>query len=543
MQQLPMNSGSTEDRSQPSASGVQCYRSLLSLDVSGITCLNDADLEELLCTHPKLVALAVSTGAAANTGIRAAASLCDLRHLDISFLGFSSPDCGQAFSSEATKATALSETLTAVCRAAAQRSAARLEASQGASRDASEDPLATLCNEAPWWRPSDPTAATGASAAGIPHATIEPSATFHLSIDLQLLVAFDRAWLRDSFATIPNRALTIRHRASSTSTPGASTVHSLVAAVSPEPCRILHVLLPEIIMGPVRLSHLELCGIETTESLLRHLLRIEEPPLSSLRLQNFDPDGSAATAALVDSTASNSAVCSSQQPDHSTAVVVPSPDNDCDNSAINEQLQSCTLYDECRQKEQRTAAKKARLHGCPSETSCDMDCSTSPFAAEETQAPIAPIEGVMSSTVASHPLQNMQAYTAARGVHSSRSVMKPGIVAPVVHSSDASTSRGKRRSSDGEPQRQCRLADMIEASDSAEDDAKSGRVANPPPPGQGLQRRSALQSALLAARWRRPSSAILRQIIDAHGEGLRCLHLTDLAGMSPPTTTSLLCLL
>ena len=38
------------------------------------------------------------------------------------------------------------------------------------------------------------------------------------------------------------------------------------------------------------------------------------------------------------------------------------------------------------------------------------------------------------------------------------------------------------------------------------------------------------QAMEVAARWRRPSSAILRQVIDAHGEGLRRLHLTDLAG-------------
>ena len=144
LHRLSMPSASGTSRSQEPAAVAQCCRSLLSLDVSGITCLCDAGLEALLCSHAKLVALAVSTGAAANAGMRAAAGLCDLRHLDISFLGFMNADRGALFTSETNQAAALSETLTAICSAAAQRSAAHLEASQDAP-DASSAALATLC--------------------------------------------------------------------------------------------------------------------------------------------------------------------------------------------------------------------------------------------------------------------------------------------------------------------------------------------------------------------------------------------------------------
>ena len=563
--ELHLHSARGTNSSLTTTAGAQCYRSLLSLDVSGITCLCDAELEALLCNHVKLVALAVSTGAAVNAGMRAAAGLCDLRHLDISFLGFTSPDGGTSFTSEAMKATALSETLTAICSAAAQRSTARLETSHS-SPDPSEAPLATLCQQAPWWRSSDRTPATDPQASGVPHATVDPSATFHLSIDLQLLVAFDRLWLRESFSTIPNRALTIRHHASSVISSDGSCSHtdnpvqSLVAAVSPEPSRILHVLLPEIIVGPARLAHLEFSGIETTESLLRHLLRLEEPPLATLRLQNFDPDRAPATSALA-----------TESPHGGTGTSAYQATERGTGGAINEHLRNCMLHDpqhEAQHEAQRTAVKKAKLAVHTGDACSDMRCRTSACPEDnEVQKHANQPDALVCRAVASHPLQNMQSYTATRGVHS-RCIVKthqecahacgaetaaeteaaaPWSFSEPESEQQAGTSRGKRPSRDREdsicmprPSSHCgnNPATPAVAANTigcTADDEESHRAASSnreacSAGGHSAQRRSALQSALLAARWRRPSAAILRQLIDAHGLRLRCLHLSDLAG-------------
>lgn len=514
MGQLPIHSANSTDGYPLSASGAQCYRSLLSLDVSGIS-FSDGDLASILSSHPKLVALAVSTGAAANTGMRAATDLCDLRHLDISFLGFARG--GEQFASDATKATALSETLTALCNAATKRITAGLEA-RSPSVDPSQEVLAALCDNAPWWRaPSNP-AASSARKSGIPHATVEPFATFHLAIDLQLLIAFSRSWLRRSFATIPDRGLTVRHHTPFTTHPGAPSSHkedseqSLIAAVSPEPSRILHVLLPEIIVGPARLSHFELCGIETTESLLRHLLRIETPPMAAIRLHNYDPDRPTASSVSPD-------------PKHCECSCSGDDDNtQSDGTLIAEQLQNSSLCDSLDS--HNTPDKKAKLEASVSR---NMECASSPFDTDDAEEHKSAAEQCsVHRAVPSHPLQGSMSAVISGTMP--RCSCNGSAATPLPPA--ASTSGGKRRSMDGDWVRH-RDAEQVPSGRRGGRRYAGSRSTEQGDSAQTMPRRSTLQSVLLAARWRRPSSAILRQIVDVHGEGLRCLHLSDLAGVTP----------
>lgn len=287
-----------EDEPFAGRSGHRPESALLSLDLSGIEGLPDDQTAMALSGCRRLVALRLSASSSCPATMAQVAMLPHLAHLELST---ATPHWQPPINSS------LSAALGELCSKVATRTAALAD-----SPPPPNAILESLPDHAPWWRPSAQTShtspQTSSSSYGL-QASLHPESPFHLVLDFPIITSNPRAWLTEAFASIPFRALTIRHPqladtaapvtlASSHSIPCSRNVPvlpgpaTLAAQATPDAARALHALLPDLLIGHAPLSHFQLLGVEITEAVIRHM-RMVQSQLGSLCLHNRDPEAPA----------------------------------------------------------------------------------------------------------------------------------------------------------------------------------------------------------------------------------------------------------